>query len=180
MVGLNDNRNPRPRPNQRGGFFTPTNLLTRTQVHDFMCVYCFRVVRRGLVFEAPRSDGATSAPANHTDPIVENMAHNILAVAGLPRNIEALTDAELVALCEEPEFLADCTPLELELIVRLGAALEVHSGIENESPAEICRLAQYEPKQVRMRRQKAASKALDVLISEMEAKPKSRRVRVAG
>lgn len=108
------------------------------------------------------------------------MAHNILAVAGLPRNIEALTDAEIVALCEEPEFLVECTPLELELIVRLGAAQEVHTTIENESQAEICRLAQYEPKQVRTRRQKAASKALDALILEMEAKPKSRTVRVAG
>lgn len=29
---------------------------------------------------------------------------------------------DFIALCEEPEFLADCTPLERELIVRLGTA----------------------------------------------------------
>jgi hypothetical protein len=109
-----------------------------------------------------------------------NMAHTILALATLPRNIEALTDAELVALCEEPEFLFECTPLELELIVRLGAALEVHSDIENESQAEIDRLAQYEPMRVRRARQKAASRALEALITEMEAKPKTLTVRVAG
>lgn len=107
------------------------------------------------------------------------MAHTILALATLPRNIEALADAGLVALCEEPEFLTDCTPLELEQTVRLGAAREVHTTIENESHAEICRLAQYEPEQVKAARQKAARKALDALITAMEAKPKGRQVRVA-
>lgn len=107
------------------------------------------------------------------------MAHTILALATPPRNIEALTNAELVALCEEPEFLAQCTPLELELIVRLGAALEVHSGIENVLQAEVNRLARYEPAQVTATRQEAARKALDALITPMEAKPKGRQVRVA-
>jgi len=108
------------------------------------------------------------------------MAHTILALSTLPSNIKALTDAELVALCEEPEFLVQCTPLELELIVRLGAALEVHSGIENKLQGEVDRLAKYEPARVTATRQEAARKALDALITATEAKPKSRRVRVAG
>lgn len=107
------------------------------------------------------------------------MAHSILAVAGLSRNIETLTDAELVALCEEPEFLADCTPLELELIARLSAAQEVHGTIENASQAEIVRLAQYEPEQVKAARQEAAHKALDALITAMESKPKTIALRIA-
>jgi hypothetical protein len=65
------------------------------------------------------------------------------------------------------------------LIVRLGAALEVHSGIENELQGEVDRLAQYEPAQVTAPRQEAARKALDALITAMEAKPKDRQVRVA-
>lgn len=107
------------------------------------------------------------------------MAHTILALATLPRNIEALAGAEFIVLCEEPEFLAECTPLELEQTVRLGAAQEVHNTIESESQAEICRLAQYEPEQVKAARQEAAHKALDALITAMEAKPKGRQVRVA-
>lgn len=107
------------------------------------------------------------------------MAHTIRALATLPRNIESLTDAVLVALCEEPEFLVQGTPLEFEFIVRQGAALEVHSRIENELQAEVDRLAQYEPAQVTATRQEAARKALDALITAMEAKPKGRQVRVA-
>lgn len=107
------------------------------------------------------------------------MPHSILAPATLPRNIEALADAELVALCEEPEFLAQCTPLELELIVRLGAEIEVNSGLESELQAELDRLAQYEPAQVTATRQEAARKTLDALIAEAEAKPMGRQVRVA-
>ena len=38
---------------------------------------------------------------------------------------ERMTDADLFALASEPEFLADCTLLERELIVRLGARLEL-------------------------------------------------------
>jgi hypothetical protein len=108
------------------------------------------------------------------------MTRPLLAPATLHRNIEALADAELVALCEEPEFLVQCTPLELELIVRLGAALEVHSGIENKLQGEFDRLAKYEPARVTATRQEAARKALDALITATEAKPKIRRVRVAG
>lgn len=107
------------------------------------------------------------------------MTRPLLAPATLHRNIEALADAELVALCEEPEFLAQCTPLELELIVRLGTALEVNSGTENELQAEVDRLAQYEPAQVTATRQEAARKALDALITATEAKPMGRQVRVA-
>lgn len=108
------------------------------------------------------------------------MAHTILALTGLPRDIEALGDAEFVALCEEPEFLFQCTSLEPELIVRLGAALEVHSRMENELRAEVDRLAQYEPAQVTATRQEASRKALDALMTAMEAKPKGRQVRVAS
>lgn len=107
------------------------------------------------------------------------MAHTILALATLPRNIEVLADADLVALCEEPELLAECTPLELELIVRLGAALELDSGEVNDLQAEVDQLAQYEPAQVTATRQEASRKALDALITATEAKPKGRQVRVA-
>ena len=37
---------------------------------------------------------------------------------------ERMTDAEVVTLASEPEFLTDCTPLERELIVRLAARFE--------------------------------------------------------
>lgn len=60
------------------------------------------------------------------------MANPILAFHILPRDIAVLSDAELIELCEEPEFLIESTPLERELIVRLGAALEVHAQIEGE------------------------------------------------
>ena len=107
------------------------------------------------------------------------MANTILALATLPRNIDYMTDAEYVALCEEPEFLAQCTPLELELIVRLGATLEVRSGEVNELQGVVDRLAQDEPEQVKAARQEAAHKALDALITAVEAQPKGRQVRVA-
>ncbi len=32
---------------------------------------------------------------------------------------------DFIALCEEPEFLVDCTPLERELIIRLSTAWEM-------------------------------------------------------
>lgn len=99
------------------------------------------------------------------------MAYNILAVLGLPRNIETMTDAKLVLLCDEPEFLAQCTPLGLELITRLGAEMEVNSRMENESQAEIDRLAKYEPKRVVAARMKTAAAQLEAIIREAESNP---------
>lgn len=104
--------------------------------------------------------------ANLTDLLEINMTHNILAVLGLPRNIETLTNAELVPLCDEPEFLAQCTPLELELITRLGAEMEVNSRMDNESQAEIDRLAKYEPKRAIAARMKTAAAQLEAIIRE--------------
>ena len=99
------------------------------------------------------------------------MAHTILALATLPRNIEALTDGEIAALCEEPEFLIECTPLERELLARLGASLEVHSIIENESQAEIYRLSQYEHEGMTRPCRESPSEALWGLVAKMEKSP---------
>ena len=41
-----------------------------------------------------------------------------------PSDLETMTDEDLTSLALEPEFLADCTPLEIELISRLAARLE--------------------------------------------------------
>lgn len=48
-----------------------------------------------------------------------------LCKLGVPRDWERITDDELMALATEPEFLAECTPLERELIARLGTCLEL-------------------------------------------------------
>lgn len=104
------------------------------------------------------------------------MANPILAY--LPDSIEAIDDRELVTLCDEGEFLISCTPLERELIVRLGAALEVHQTIEDELQAEIDRLAQYEPARVAKARQKASKAALYALVAQAEQGPKA-RVRIS-
>ena len=47
-------------------------------------------------------------------------------------DLERMTDEEFVTVAMEPEFLAECTPLERELIVRLHARLQW----EMESEAE--------------------------------------------
>lgn len=99
------------------------------------------------------------------------MAYNILAVLGLPRNIETLTNAELVPLCDEPEFLARCTPLELELITRLGAEMEVSSRMDNELQAEVDRLAKYESKRAIAARMKTAAAKLEAILREAELSP---------
>lgn len=56
-----------------------------------------------------------------------NLAHVLAAVSSLGCGIEDLTDEQLIELAEEPEFLMRRTPLELELIVRLGVRVEMLS-----------------------------------------------------
>lgn len=102
----------------------------------------------------------------------------VLALAAMPGNIESMTDDELVALCEEPEFLVTCTPMEVELLVRLGAALETHQQDLDYLEAEVTRLAAYEPTEIKEARHKAARQSLLALIAEVEAMPKA-HVRVA-
>lgn len=98
--------------------------------------------------------------------------NSVYPIPGLRRNIEPLPDDDLAALCEEPEFLIECTPFERELIARLGAALEAHSAIENELQAETFRLRQYEPKGVAKSRQKAARENLRAIVKEAERSPR--------
>lgn len=68
------------------------------------------------------------------------------------RTLADLTNEDLITLLDEPEFLATCTPLELELIIRIGAMHETSLRIENELQQEINRLAGYEPKQAEAER----------------------------
>ena len=46
-----------------------------------------------------------------------------------PSDLETLTDEDLTSLALEPEFLANCTPLEIELISRLAARLEYERAV---------------------------------------------------
>lgn len=98
--------------------------------------------------------------------------NSVYPIPGLPRSLEYITDEEFLALSEEPEFLIESTPLERELIARLGAALEAHSAIENELQAETFRLRQYEPKGVAKSRQKAARENLRAIVKEAERSPR--------
>ena len=41
----------------------------------------------------------------------------------MPRNLHDLSDADLLDLAFEPEFMARCTPLEVELLWRLVSAI---------------------------------------------------------
>jgi hypothetical protein len=45
---------------------------------------------------------------------------------------ENMTDEDFVALAMESDFLASCTPLERELIVRLSARLELEKQLDAE------------------------------------------------
>lgn len=56
-----------------------------------------------------------------------NLAHVLAAVSSLGRGVEDLSDEQLIELAEEPEFLMYRTPLERELIARLGANIEMVS-----------------------------------------------------
>lgn len=98
--------------------------------------------------------------------------NSVYPIPGLPRSIESLPDSDLANLCEEPEFLIECTPLERELIVRLGAALAAHSAIESELQAETLRLRQYEPRGVTKSRQEAAREKLRAIVKEAEGSPR--------
>lgn len=55
----------------------------------------------------------------------ETFARARLSVSQLGSSLEDLTDEALVELLEEGEMLVTMTPLEHELIVRLGARLEL-------------------------------------------------------
>lgn len=80
------------------------------------------------------TDGLPIGPARNAVRVAETDEENEQAIAQqfmyrASRTIEQLDDAELIALADEPEFLMGCTPLELELIARLGAYVElVESG----------------------------------------------------
>lgn len=52
-------------------------------------------------------------------------AHAQGGIWSAARALSDCTDEALVALMAEPEFYADCTPLERELIVRLKTRLEL-------------------------------------------------------
>ena len=89
-----------------------------------------------------------------------------LYLANLPRSLEAMTNGELIGLCDEPEFLARCTQLEFELIIRLGAEMEVNESIENELQTDVGRLAKYESKRAVAARMKTAAAQLEAIIRE--------------
>lgn len=57
-------------------------------------------------------------------PIENTYAHAQGGVRRAAKSLENASDEELVELLLEPEFYADCTPLERELIVRLSSRLE--------------------------------------------------------
>ena len=101
------------------------------------------------------------------------MPHDNLNIASLPLNIEGLPDDVLVELCEETEFLDQCTPLERELLVRLGTALEVHSSIiEKELQTEINLLTSNESKRTIAASKRIAAKArLRAIFEEDEKSP---------
>jgi hypothetical protein len=62
-------------------------------------------------------------------PIESSYAHAQGCLWSAARSLENASDEELVELLQEPEFYADCTPLERELIVRLSSRLEYERGL---------------------------------------------------
>ena len=71
---------------------------------------------------------ALPAPA-HRVRIAQTPQENTFALIrgalhGCYQGFDTITDDDMVALMTEPEFYADCTPLEKELIIRLCARLE--------------------------------------------------------
>lgn len=99
------------------------------------------------------------------------MANFILAAAALPCNIEHLADDAFSALCEEPEFLLDRTPLERELIVRLGAALDAHRAAEGALLSEVERMSRFEPENAKDARQATARAKLRALVTKAGGTP---------
>ncbi len=95
------------------------------------------------------------------------------------QSIADLTDELLLELCEEPETLLDMTPLEIELIARLGALLEVTSDTECELQAEVARLSAYEPRKAKQARSNPPMSALMAIVAAAERKPKV-SIRVAA
>ena len=101
------------------------------------------------------------------------MPHDNLNIASLPLNIEGLPDDVLVELCEETAFLDQCSPLERELLVRLGTALEVHSIREKELQTEVDHLTSIASKRAIAARRKAAAAKLKAIFEEADNSPPS-------
>ncbi|GMU50730.1 MAG: hypothetical protein AMXMBFR31_29560 [Candidatus Desulfobacillus denitrificans] len=55
------------------------------------------------------------------------------ALATSMHGVELMDDAELVALLEEPECFVELTPLERELVVRLGARMEIMQRMDKQA-----------------------------------------------
>jgi len=53
---------------------------------------------------------------------------------------EGMSNEDLIALLEEPETLASLSPLERELLVRLGAMLDVLDYTDAEHAADLARM----------------------------------------
>lgn len=58
-------------------------------------------------------------------PIENTYAHAQHGVWNAAKSLNAITDEDLVALMLEAEFMADCSGLERELIIRLASRLEL-------------------------------------------------------
>ena len=84
-------------------------------------------------FDDSDSDGDLPTAPRHTVRIARGARANEAALArhrvfGLTRAWDDWTDAELARLALEAEFLADCTPLERELAVRLATRCGIGPG----------------------------------------------------
>lgn len=62
------------------------------------------------------------------DEHVDTFSKVQVSVSRLGRSLEDLTDEPLVELLEEGDMLETLTPLEHELLVRLGARLELEAS----------------------------------------------------
>lgn len=75
-----------------------------------------------LVDDLPTEPRASVRVA--TSPIANAYAHAQGGVWRCARSLKKASDEALVELLLEPEFYAECSPLERELIVRLASRLE--------------------------------------------------------
>lgn len=71
------------------------------------------------------------ANADHT-PAAVDLTY-VRAELRIPASFEYMDDDALLAVAEEPEFYVECSALERELIVRLGAAWEVIRQMDAEA-----------------------------------------------
>ena len=63
-------------------------------------------------------------PASTEPGAIHTYAHAWHGVWSATKSLDTVTDEELVALMLEPEFMADCSGLERELVIRLASRLE--------------------------------------------------------